>query len=78
MDCNDKKRTIAGKVTTKLNQHLEFSVSMITVRRNPHKQNTYGRAATPKSLVTDVNAKRRVQWCHTHKMWSIDKWKNVI
>ncbi|GFV66914.1 DDE_3 domain-containing protein [Trichonephila clavipes] len=34
-------------------------------------------AATPKPLVTDVNTKRRLQWCYTHNTWSIDKWKKV-
>ncbi|GFW54889.1 DDE_3 domain-containing protein [Trichonephila clavipes] len=42
------------------------------------RKNIYGRAAIPKPLVTDVNAKRRLQWRHTHKTWSIDKWKKVI
>lgn len=73
-----KKRATAAKVTAELNQHLDSPVSVITVRRHLHKQNIYGRAAIPKPLVTNVNAKRRLQWCHTHKTWSIDKWKKVI
>ncbi|GFT21461.1 transposable element Tc1 transposase [Trichonephila clavipes] len=73
-----KNPTTAAKVTAELNQHLDSPVSMITVRRHLHKQNIYGRAAIPKQLVTDVNAKRCLQWCHTHKTWSTDKWKKVI
>ncbi|GFY27657.1 transposable element Tcb1 transposase [Trichonephila clavipes] len=73
-----KKQTTAAKVTTKLFQHLDSPVSIITVRRLLHKQNIYGRAAITKPLVTDVNAKCCLQWCHTHKNWSIDKGKKVI
>ncbi|GFS54469.1 hypothetical protein TNCV_1742471 [Trichonephila clavipes] len=51
---------------------------MITVRKHLHKQNIYVRTTIPEPLVTDVNTKRRLQWCHTHKTSSIDKWKKVI
>jgi 23S rRNA-/tRNA-specific pseudouridylate synthase len=73
-----KKKTTAAKVTAVLNQHLDSAVSIITVRRHLHKQNIYGRAAIPEPLVTEFNAKRRRQWCHNHKTWSIDEWKTVI
>ncbi|GFX91184.1 transposable element Tcb1 transposase [Trichonephila clavipes] len=73
-----KKQTTAAKVTAELYQHLDSPVSIITVRRHLHKQNIYGKAAITKPLVTDVNAKYHLQWCHTHKTWSIDKWKKVI
>ncbi|GFV96486.1 DDE_3 domain-containing protein [Trichonephila clavipes] len=36
-----------------------------------HRQNIYGRAAILKPLVIDVNAKRRLQGCHTHNTGSI-------
>ncbi|GFT16401.1 uncharacterized protein TNCV_280701 [Trichonephila clavipes] len=55
-----KKRTTAGKVTAELNQLLDSPVSMVTVKRHLHKQNIYGRAAIPKPLVADFNAKRVV------------------
>ncbi|CAL1278326.1 unnamed protein product [Larinioides sclopetarius] len=42
-----------------------------------YKQNIYGRAAIPNPLVTYVNDKRLLQWCHTHKIRPIDKWKKV-
>jgi len=73
-----KKKTTAAKVTAELNQHLDSPVSTISVRRYLHKENIYGRTAIPKPLVTDANAKGRVEWCHNHKTWSIDKWKTVI
>ncbi|GFX43223.1 DDE_3 domain-containing protein [Trichonephila clavipes] len=73
-----KKRTTVVNVTAELNQHLGSPVSMITIRRHFHKRNIYGRAAIPKPLVTDVNAKHRLQWCHTHKTCSIDRWRIVI
>ncbi|GFX46979.1 transposable element Tc1 transposase [Trichonephila clavipes] len=71
-------RTTSAKVIAKLYQHLDSPVSIITVRRHLHKQNVYSRAAFLKPLVSDVNAKCRLQWCHTHKTWPIDKWRKVI
>ncbi|GFW89899.1 uncharacterized protein TNCV_2979951 [Trichonephila clavipes] len=67
------KRTNAAKVTADLNQHLDSPVSAFIVRRYLHKQNNYGREAILKPLVADVNAKRRLQLCHTRISWSIDK-----
>ncbi|GFT87128.1 hypothetical protein TNCV_1938191 [Trichonephila clavipes] len=66
-------------MTTELNQHLDSLVSMITVmyRKHLQKPNIYGSAAIPKPLVTGVNAKRRLQRCHTHKTWFIEKNKKV-
>ncbi|GFV69837.1 transposable element Tc1 transposase [Trichonephila clavipes] len=43
-----------------------------------HKPNIHGRAAIYKRFVTDVNGKRRLQWCHTHKTWSIDECMEAI
>ncbi|GFV31112.1 DDE_3 domain-containing protein [Trichonephila clavipes] len=43
-----------------------------------NKQNIYGRAAIPKPLVTHINAKCRLECCHAHKAWSIDKWRKEI
>ncbi|GFT27717.1 DDE_3 domain-containing protein [Trichonephila clavipes] len=51
---------------------------MITVKRYLHEHNIYRRATTSKQLVTHVYVKRRLQWCHTHKNWMINKWGKVI
>ncbi|GFV59960.1 hypothetical protein TNCV_3829751 [Trichonephila clavipes] len=51
---------------------------MRVYRRQLHKQSVYGRAAMSKPLVTDIDAKCRLQWCPTHKSWSIDKWKRLF
>ncbi|GFX92544.1 transposable element Tcb1 transposase [Trichonephila clavipes] len=72
------KRTTATEVTAKLNLHLDSPVSMIIMRGHLHKQNIYGRALVPKPLVTDFNAKLRLQWSYIHKTWAIDKWEKVI
>ncbi|GFW12339.1 hypothetical protein TNCV_815941 [Trichonephila clavipes] len=67
-----KKRTTATKVTAELNQHLDSPASMITVTRHYHKQSVYSGVAIPKSFITDVNAKRYLQYCHTPKTYEID------
>ncbi|GFY24174.1 hypothetical protein TNCV_1012271 [Trichonephila clavipes] len=73
-----KKGRSEAKVT---NQHRDSPVSTITVRRHLHKQNIYCKAAFPKyffAVVGYLNAKNRLQRCHTRKPWSSDKWKKVI
>lgn len=72
------KKTTAAKVTAELNATLTNPVSTKTVRRELHKQGISGRAAIPKPLITDRNAKIRREWCHVHKTWSLEQWKKVI
>ncbi|GFX35158.1 DDE_3 domain-containing protein [Trichonephila clavipes] len=50
-----KKQTTAAKVTAEFDQHLDYLVLIITVRRSIHKQNIYVRAAIPKTLVRMSN-----------------------
>jgi len=71
-------KTTATKVTAELNAHLSNTVSTKTVRRELHKANIHGRAAIAKPLITEANAKLRKKWCHDHKTWTLDDWKNVV
>jgi hypothetical protein len=48
-----------------------------TVRREFHKPNIHGRAATPKPLITESNAQTRKRWCHDHKTWTSDNRKRA-
>ena len=52
-------KTTAAKVGAELNTHLSNIVSTKTVRRELHKANIHGRAATAKPFITEVNAKLR-------------------
>jgi len=52
-------RSAAAKLTAELNIHLEDPVSTKRVRRELHKSNIRGTAATAKPLITEDNAKRR-------------------
>jgi hypothetical protein len=72
-----KNHTItAAQVTAELNIHLEDPAS-ITVRRELHKSNIYSRAAIATPLITKINAQMHKRWCHGHKTWTSDKWKQV-
>jgi hypothetical protein len=51
--------TTAAQVTAELNIHLEGPVYTKTVRRQLHKSNIHGRAATAKPLITESNAQMR-------------------
>jgi hypothetical protein len=59
-----------------LNIHLEDPVSSQTVRREVHKSNIHGKAATAKPLITESNAQMRKRRCcvttsgNAHVIWS--------
>lgn len=64
-----KKKTTVDEVTADLNQHLDFPVLGITFINS---------AGISRLLLTDVNAKRRLQSCNNYKTWSIGKQKTVL
>jgi hypothetical protein len=77
-DCRTLRKTVWKNHTTtaaELNIHPEDPVSRKTVRRELHKSNIHGRAATAKPLITESNAQMRKRRCHDRKTWTSDKWK---
>lgn len=48
-----KKKTTVTKVTEDFNQHLDSPMSLITVKRQVHICNIYGRAAIPIEILDD-------------------------
>jgi len=57
---------------------LEDLVCTKTVRRELHKSNVHGTAATAKPLTIEKDAKRRNRLCDDHKTWTSDDWKYVM
>jgi hypothetical protein len=49
------------------------TVSTKTFWHELHKSSIHGRIAIAKALITEGNA--RMQWCHDHKIWISDNWK---
>jgi hypothetical protein len=58
-DYFEKLQTTAKQVKAELNIYLEDTVSTKTVRRELHKSNIHGRAATAKPLIIESNAQMR-------------------
>jgi hypothetical protein len=71
-------RTVAAKVTSELNIHLEDPVCTQIFQRELHKSNIHGRAAIAKSLITENKAKRQDKCCDDQKTWTADDWKYVM
>jgi transposase len=83
-DCRILRRTVSKnhrittvQVTAELNIHPEDPVPTKTVRRELHKSNIHGRAATATPLITESNAQMRKRWCHGHKTWTSDNWNRA-
>ena len=73
-----KHRTTTIKVTAGLNQHLNSSVSIRTVRRALNKAGYHTGAAIREPPLSSINIQKRLKWCRDHKGWSADQWKQVI
>jgi hypothetical protein len=67
----------AAQETEELNIHFEDPVSTKTIRRELHKSNIHGRAATAKPLIVESNAPMRKRRCHDHKTWTSDNWERT-
>jgi hypothetical protein len=78
-DCFEKSHTYRSTSyrTAELNIHLEDPVSIKAVRRELHKSDIHGGAATAKPLITGSNAQMRKRWFHDYKTWTSDNWKRA-
>ena len=68
----------AIKVTAEVSLALTKPVSAQTVRSELHKQGFFRWVAIQKSCGSEQNAVKGKKCCQTQKMWSINKWKQVI
>lgn len=73
--CVKKDRTSSAHTLAK---HLQTPISIKTVRRELHAIGYNGRAAAHKPFVTPLNAKRRLEWCRAHQLWTTEEWKKVM
>jgi hypothetical protein len=64
-------------VTAELNINLEHPLFTKTVCWALHKSNIHSSASIAKRLIADNNTKGRKRWCHNHKTWMSDDWKDT-
>ncbi|GFT75305.1 DDE_3 domain-containing protein [Trichonephila clavipes] len=67
-----KKQTTATNAAADLNQHLDSTVSMITIRRRPHTWNICERAIIPKPIVPDANQEGKSVLIWAAVLWFSD------
>ena len=70
-------KTTACKLVESL-EKINIIASEKTIRRTLHSKNVYGRKAVKKPLISDVNRKKRLYWCHSRKNWSSSEWDKII
>ena len=71
-------RTTAHKITSELTEYLQNPVSTKTVRWEFYKWTLQGRVAFRKSLISQTNVLKLLEWCMTYWNWSLKQWKRVI
>ena len=69
-------KTTAFKLVKSL-EELNIIASEKTVRRTLHTKNIYGRKAVKKPLISEINRKKRLFWCHARKNWG-NEWDKII
>jgi len=65
------------EITEKFNDLSIVSVSSYTVQHTLHNEGFFGRAGKRKPLVSEVNCKKRLEWCKTRKNWDLE-WNKII
>lgn len=63
-----------------INKELSTAVSVsdITARRKLHEQGFKRCRAAKKPFISDINAKKRLEWCQARKNWDLEKWSKII
>ena len=64
-------------LTTEFQTDSGSNVSTNTVHQELHEMGFHGRAAAHKPKITMRNAKRRLEWCKTHRHWTLEQWKRI-
>jgi hypothetical protein len=54
------------------------NVSTRTVRRELHEMGFHGRAATHKPKITMRKAKFWLEWCKSHRYWTLEQWMCIF
>ena len=71
------RKQAVEKIAEQFNQSLTISVSTKTVQRSLHSMGYYGCTGRKKPLVSEVNRKKRLFWCHDKKNWQ-DEWNFIV
>lgn len=73
-----KNATTRSSTLPKIAEGLQIEASMRTVSRALAKLNIHSRIALSKPFVSEVNRKKRLQWCMERQDWSAEDWGNIV
>ena len=65
---------IAAQINDSCNSHL----SPCTVHRSLRESGLHDRIAAKKTLLKDINNKKRLAWPKKHEQWTLDRWRSVL
>jgi len=64
----ENRQQSLNEITEKFNDLSIVSVSSHTVQHALHNEGFFGHAGKRKPLVSEVNCKKRLEWCRTRKI----------
>ena len=75
--CKNRLSSVAT-LATEFQTASGSNISTNTVRQELHEMGFLGRAAAHKPKITMRIAKCRLEWCKTHRHWTLEQWKHVL
>ena len=71
----------ASEIAAQINASQSSSnrhISTSTVQRRLCESRIHGKITAKKSLLKDINKKKRFAWAKKHEQWTLDRWKSVL
>lgn len=68
----------APDIAAEINQSLDKSISVSTVKNRLRSAGLFGRVAARKPYLSSENKRKRLAWAKLHKNWTIEDWKQVL
>lgn len=72
------RKLTAPEIQMRFNESHDRQISLSTVKERLQKAGLNGRVSIKKPLLRRGNKKKRLEWAHAHKNWTVDDWKQVL
>lgn len=73
----DRQQSL-DEITEEFNNLSITSACRNTIRSILHSEGYFGRAGKRKPLVSEINRKKRLEWCRERRNWDSDEWDSII
>lgn len=72
------RKLTAPEIQMRFNESHDKQISVSVVKERLQIAGLNGRISTKKPLLRRGNRKKRLEWAHAHKDWTVEDWKQVL